>query len=117
MFEENKAFLSNKTLNARALHGRRYKILARWVHVVIPKGKHTTTIRDTLIDMSEKARKNIDSAFTDIAMLHEMSKITGTFLPCNSINMQAKERITATAINRNTNRYAFNRSPEESGNK
>jgi hypothetical protein len=92
MFTESKKIITDVDFDRRALYGKRFKILARWINIAVPKGKVTQKARDDLIVVSlKKLDKIIDESFTDISVLQEMSKITGIFFSTGCINHTDKQ--------------------------
>jgi hypothetical protein len=91
MFAEIKLKLTSKNMLIKDLHGQKYKILARWLHMAVPRGKHTAKVRDELIDKGRtKLGKIVDESFTDSKILQDNPKVSGVFIPKDNIYTQDK---------------------------
>jgi hypothetical protein len=99
MFSQIKSKLLSCDMDVRALHGQRFKIFAKWLHIVLPKSKITQKSRDEIILTSQnKLRKIIDELFTDHTFLQDMSKVTGIFLPIGAMIETTRKAVLRNII-------------------
>jgi hypothetical protein len=94
MFHKMKLFILNTESHDKCFYGNRYKILARWVNIEFPKGKLSNKIRNDIIEECKNKLQLIQGLeSTDIHAFQDMSKITGIYLPPNSMTHHTKQDI------------------------
>jgi hypothetical protein len=100
MFHQMKQFIINKESEDKCFYGRGFKILARWLFVEFPKGKLSNKIRHEIIEECQNKLRTIQGMeSTDITAMQEMSKVTGIYLPKNSLSHQTKKEIMNKSVN------------------
>jgi hypothetical protein len=99
MVKDIKTALLHESFNRTSLHSNRYKLLANFTGLKLPKSPHNKTVKDKIIQYCYDRVPALSgkSAMSKPAF-QEMSKITGTYAITNSISEINKKKILHLAL-------------------
>lgn len=99
MVEDIKTTLMQESFNRNSLHSHRYKILANFTGVKLPKAPPNKKVKNKIIKYCFDKLDSVTGKLAQSrASFQEMSKITGTYVPNHSISELNKKKILHLAL-------------------